>query len=81
VTLSPFAFHLVSVGFHIVNTWLVAWLLLRLTRSREAALLGALLFALHRLQVESVAWISELRGVTSACFARGAEPLGFIASN
>ncbi len=79
VTLSPGAFHLASVGFHVVNTWLVAWLILRLTRKREAALLAAVVFALHPLQVESVAWISELRGLTSACFALAALNLFVLA--
>ena len=33
-----------------------------------AACAGALLFAVHPLQVESVAWISEGRGLLCACF-------------
>jgi protein O-mannosyl-transferase len=72
VTLSPTAFHVASVGFHIVNTWLCFSLVQRLVRSRSAALLCAFVFALHPLQVESVAWISELRGLSSAFFALAA---------
>ena len=34
-----------------------------------AAALGALLFAVHPLQVESVAWISEIRGLLCGLFA------------
>ncbi len=37
--------------------------------ARTAALFGALLFAVHPVQVESVAWISELKGLLSAFFA------------
>ena len=34
-----------------------------------AACMGALLFALHPVQVESVAWISESRGLLAAVFS------------
>jgi len=36
--------------------------------SRPAALGGALLFALHPLQAESVAWVTEARGLLAALF-------------
>ena len=71
-TLSPGAFHVASVGFHIGNALLCYLLALRLTRSRAMALLCSLVFAVHPLQVESVGWISELRGLSSACFALAA---------
>lgn len=68
VTVSPVPFHVASVVFHIANALLCLLLVLRITRSRRVALLSSLLFAVHPLQVESVAWISELRGLTSAFF-------------
>jgi protein O-mannosyl-transferase len=72
LTLSPVPFHVASVGFHVANVLLCYLLALRLTRHRTAALLCALVFALHPLQVESVAWISELRGLSSAFFGLAA---------
>lgn len=39
-----------------------------LKQSLSAAAIAALFFALHPLQVESVTWISEFRGLTSAFF-------------
>jgi Flp pilus assembly protein TadD len=72
VTLSPGPFHAASVAFHIANALLCYLLALRLTRHRTAALLCSLVFALHPLQVESVAWISELRGLSGAFFALAA---------
>ena len=72
ITLDPAWFHATSIGIHAANTWLCFLLALRLTRRQSAALLAALVFAVHPLQVESVAWISELRGLSSACFALGA---------
>jgi Flp pilus assembly protein TadD len=72
VSLSPGAFHVASVAFHLANTLLCFLLALRLTRSRSAALLCSFVFAVHPVQVESVAWISELRGLSSAFFALAA---------
>ncbi len=72
VTLSPGPFHIASVAFHIVNTLLCFLLARSLTRSRLAALLCSFVFAVHPLQVESVSWISELRGLSSAFFSLGA---------
>jgi protein O-mannosyl-transferase len=72
VTLSPGPFHVASVAFHIVNALLCLLLAQSLTRSRPAALLCSFVFAVHPLQVESVSWISELRGLSSAFFSLGA---------
>ena len=69
LSLDPVVFHVVSVGFHLANTLLCFWLVRRLTRRTATALVCSLVFALHPLQVESVGWISELRGLSSSCFA------------
>ena len=59
--LDPRVFHIFNLLLHVVNTILVFLLVRRLVRSDAAALIGALVFGVHPLQVESVAWISELR--------------------
>ena len=69
VSLDPVAFHVASVAFHMANAWLCFLLVRRFTRRTAAALLGSLVFVLHPLQLESVAWISELRGLSSSGFA------------
>ena len=69
ISLSPTAFHVVSVALHLANAWLCFSLVRRLTGRTRVALLCSLLFALHPLQLESVGWISELRGLTSGAFA------------
>jgi len=66
VSLSPAPFHAAGVVLHAVNAWLCFRLVRRLTGRDGAAWPCALLFALHPLQLESVAWISELRGISSA---------------
>jgi len=66
--LDPHVFHTANLVFHVVNVLLVLWILRGLVVHDLAAATGALLFAIHPLQVESVAWASELRGVLAASF-------------
>ena len=61
--------HLLVNGlFHVANTLLVFWFLLRTTHARWPSALVAALFALHPLHVESVAWASERKDTLSTCF-------------
>lgn len=65
----PWLFHGVSVGLHIANAGLVFQLLRRLGIDWRAPLLGSLVFLAHPLQVESVCWVSEQRGLLAAFFS------------
>lgn len=66
-----------AIGYHLANLTLHAaaaglfWLLLR-RLAIPGACLGAAIFALHPLQVESVAWISEQKNTLSTVFYLGA---------
>jgi protein O-mannosyl-transferase len=64
--LAPVPYHVVNVLFHALDAGLL-WLVLRQLRI-PGARIGALLWALHPVQVESVAWISELKNTESAVF-------------
>jgi len=66
--LSPGPYHGVSVVLHIVCCLLVFFLLLVLCKNRWAALCAALLFAVHPLRVESVAWAAEQKDVLCGIF-------------
>lgn len=74
---SPAVFHGLSTATHLVNALLVfAWLFRLLPGGGEAppwhraggAAAGALLFAVHPLQVEPVAWVTCFRDLLSATF-------------
>jgi protein O-mannosyl-transferase len=62
------AHHLVSVGFHILNTLLLFMVFRRMTGALWRSAFVAAVFALHPLHVESVAWASERKDVLSGCF-------------
>lgn len=66
VIASTVIFHGVSLSLHALSAVLVFQLLRRMSLSWSGAVCGSLLFALHPLQVESVAWISETRGLLSS---------------
>lgn len=59
-------FHAVSLALHMACVGLVIRLLGQLGSSPWAVAAGAAVFAVHPLQVESVAWISEQRGLLAA---------------
>jgi tetratricopeptide (TPR) repeat protein len=56
--LDPRPFHVASLALHVLAALVVFALLRRLLRKDWPAAVGALIFALHPLQVETVAWIS-----------------------
>ncbi len=54
---SPALFHIVNLLLHLVNCLLVFWLLYRLSNQPVIAFVVSLLFGVHPLHVEAVAWI------------------------
>lgn len=69
---NPRVFHAGNVLLHALCVVLVFSILGRLTAHRLAATCGAALFAIHPLQTETVAWVTESRGLLAALFTLAA---------
>ncbi len=66
--LNPSGHHLTSLALHVLNALVLFLLLVRATGSTWRSLLVAALFALHPINVESVAWVAERKNVLSTFF-------------
>jgi protein O-mannosyl-transferase len=64
----PAGHHAMNVLFHAANGLLLFFLLLRLTGALAPSAFAAALFAVHPMQVESVAWVSERKNLLSMFF-------------
>jgi len=68
----PFGYHFSNVVLHVAACWLLLALMLRMGLGTSAALWGTLVFAVHPVQVASVAWIPGRNDVLMTGFGLGA---------
>ena len=64
----PAGHHDINLLLHVINVLLLFWVLLRATGYIGRSFMVAALFALHPINVESVAWIAERKNVLSMLF-------------
>ncbi|MBI3331863.1 tetratricopeptide repeat protein [Candidatus Peregrinibacteria bacterium] len=63
--LNPVVYHSTNLLLHIGSSILLLWIFLTLTNNRFVAFLCSLLFAIHPLQTEAVAWAAARKDVLS----------------
>jgi tetratricopeptide (TPR) repeat protein len=66
--LDPTGYHAVNILLHLMNTALVFYAIFLLSEKYGIALVAALLFGVHPLHVESVAWAAELKDLLYTFF-------------
>ena len=66
--LHPAGHHAMSLLFHTVNVLLLFLVLERMTGARWRSVIVAALWAVHPLQVDTVAWVAERKNLLSALF-------------
>lgn len=64
----PFLYHLNNLLLHLLVVWLIYQVLLQLYVIPPVAAMAALIFGIHPMHVESVAWITERKDVLYATF-------------
>ncbi|MEZ5083745.1 MAG: hypothetical protein R2750_09885 [Bacteroidales bacterium] len=64
----PVVFHTSNFLLHLINSLLVFWLIKNLFRNHQIAFFAALLFGVHTMHVESVAWATERKNVLFVLF-------------
>lgn len=69
---NPFIYHLDNLLLHLLVCCLVFFLALRLGLSYTRAAVASLIFGIHPMRVESVAWVTERKDVLYAFFYLGA---------
>ncbi|MBW2541028.1 MAG: hypothetical protein JRF15_02975 [Deltaproteobacteria bacterium] len=66
--LAPGGYHATNALLHAFNSCLVSLLLVRLTGRPGLSLFAAILFAVHPVNVENVAWVSERKTLLAGAF-------------
>ncbi|HAH33091.1 MAG TPA: hypothetical protein DCL44_12335 [Elusimicrobia bacterium] len=66
--LNPASFHFTNLFIHLLNVILVFIFIQKLAGEKKISTIAALIFAIHPMHVESVAWLSERKDVLYSFF-------------
>jgi hypothetical protein len=69
IALNPLIFHAANVLLHLLAALVVCRILFLMRMHWFAAMCGSLIFAIHPLQVEAVAWVSGMKDLLSGLLA------------
>lgn len=69
--LNPFVSHFINLVFHLCNVLLIFWFIYLLSKNPVLSFIVALLFSIHPLRVESVAWATERKDMLYSLFFLG----------
>jgi len=69
--LNPHVYHTTNLILHLFNCILVFWLFYLLSKKLAVAFIVSILFGIHPIHVESVAWVSERKDVLYSLFFLG----------
>jgi protein O-mannosyl-transferase len=67
--LNPAGHHLTNLLLHLLNTFLFFIILEGITRDRWKSAMAAVLFAVHPLRVETVAWVADRKDLLAMLFS------------
>ncbi len=67
----PYIYHFTNLILHLLNCLIVFLIIFVLTRNITVSFITAVLFGIHPLRVESVAWVTERKDVLYALFFLG----------
>ncbi|PJB29843.1 hypothetical protein CO110_03665 [Candidatus Desantisbacteria bacterium CG_4_9_14_3_um_filter_40_11] len=65
---NPLGFHLTNIVLHWMGSLLLYLLLWKLTQKWSVATIASLIFAVHPIQVETVAWLAQRKSLLAAVF-------------
>lgn len=68
IALNPYVFHTANVLVHVVNALVVYAILKRAVKNPWAAGMGAMVFGVHPVQVETVGWVSGMKDLLCGTF-------------
>ena len=68
---NPAAYHATNLFLHLLNCLLVFWLIFILSGNQSVGFITALMFGIHPMHVESVAWAAERKDVLYGFFFLG----------
>ena len=66
--INPLPYHIVNLALHLLNIILVFYLIEEFTGNIFVSAFTAMMFGIHPMHVESVAWIAERKDVLYSCF-------------